>query len=144
MPFFKYPANPPAVGDPETIDQRTGCGWRRSRSDCSQSARRCTRRRSVSPRGTGRSGSAPRSSRFLVIVTVGYLLLPSVNEGRRLPRNFAVGVPNLVAGGPRRPLWLCLGLTFAFLTERAQQRRATHGPVPTAVYDATTTGTARP
>ncbi|MBM4477835.1 hypothetical protein GS456_21740 [Rhodococcus hoagii] len=143
VPFFKYPANPPAVGDPETIDQRTWL-WLAALALglLAVSAAVYTAKILVSQRyWTIRVGASILT--FLVIVTVGYLLLPGVNEvGDDFPATllWEFRISSLAT---QATLWLCLGLTFAFLTERAQ-RRATHGPVPTAVYDATTTGTARP
>ncbi len=75
VPFFKYPANPPAVGDPETIDQRTWL-WLAALvlGLLSVSAAAYTAKILVSQRyWTIRIGASILT--FLVIVTVGYLLL---------------------------------------------------------------------
>ncbi|MBY4209441.1 hypothetical protein CH278_04660 [Rhodococcus sp. 05-2254-5] len=119
VPFFKYPANPPAVGDPETITQRTwlwlasvilgllavGAAIYVAKAVASQS--------SVAVRV-----GAPTVA-FLVIVAVGYALLPGVNEvGSDFPATLLWEF-RLSSLATQATLWLALGLGFAFLTDRA-------------------------
>ncbi|OZD06914.1 hypothetical protein CH275_06765 [Rhodococcus sp. 06-235-1A] len=119
VPFFKYPANPPAVGDPETITQRTwlwlasvilgllavGAGIYVAKIVASQ--------HSVAAR-VGASIVA-----FLVIIGIGYALLPGVNEvGSDFPATLLWEF-RLSSLATQATLWLALGLGFAFLTDRA-------------------------
>ncbi|GAB2662576.1 CbtA family protein [Prescottella soli] len=144
VPFFKYPANPPAVGDPDTINQRTwlwlaalvlglaavAAGAYVSKILASQ------------PYWTLRVASSVVT--FLVVVTVGYLLLPTVNEvGENFPATLLWQF-RVSSMATQATLWLGLGLAFAFLTERAQ-RGGTSGPTTplTAPDQATRSGTAR-
>ncbi|MGW5387766.1 CbtA family protein [Nocardia sp. NPDC003963] len=121
VPFFKYPANPPAVGDPETIDDRTllwlaavvlglvavsvgGFLWKALRAQ-------------------------PESVRliaavagFVLVTTVGYVLLPGVNEvGSDFPASllWEFRTASLAVS---TTLWLSIGLAFAALTEWSTRR----------------------
>ncbi|OZC74988.1 hypothetical protein CH274_23870, partial [Rhodococcus sp. 06-418-5] len=119
VPFFKYPANPPAVGDPETITQRTwlwlatvflgllavAIGIYIAKAVASQ--------HSVAIRV-----GAPLLA-FLVVVGIGYALLPGVNEvGSDFPATLLWEF-RLSSLATQATLWLTLGLAFAFLTDRA-------------------------
>jgi predicted cobalt transporter CbtA len=67
---------------------------------------------------------------FLVIVTVGYLLLPTVNEvGEDFPATLLWQF-RISSMATQATLWLSLGLVFAFLTERAQRDGSTPPTVP--------------
>lgn len=144
VPFFKYPANPPAVGDPETIDQRTWL-WLAALvlglfAICAAvyAAKLLVAQRYW----TIRTGASVLT--FLAIVTVGYLLLPTVNEvGEDFPATllWEFRISSLAT---QATLWLGLGLVFAFLTERAQRATEPEPITPGTVPDQTTTGTARP
>lgn len=120
VPFFKYPANPPAVGDPDTINQRTWL-WLAALvlglfAVCAATyvAKALASQRYWTVR------LAASTLTFLAIVTVGYLLLPAVNEvGEDFPATLLWEF-RVSSMATQATLWLCLGLAFAFLTERAQ------------------------
>ncbi|MBF6453774.1 CbtA family protein [Nocardia cyriacigeorgica] len=123
VPFFKYPANPPAVGDPETINDRTllwlaavllglaavGAGvygWKllAGRPD----TLRLT------------AGVAA----FVLLTTIGYIVLPGVNEvGADFPASllWEFRISSLAVS---TTLWACLGLGYAMLTEFASRTDA--------------------
>ncbi|WP_037140710.1 CbtA family protein [Rhodococcoides fascians] len=118
VPFFKYPANPPAVGDPDTITQRTwlwlaavvlglvavGIGV--------YVAKLVSIQTSVAIRI-----GAPTLT-FLVIAALGYVLLPGINEvGDDFPATLLWEF-RLSSLATQATLWLGLGLVFAFLTDR--------------------------
>jgi hypothetical protein len=130
VPFFKYPANPPAVGNPETIDQRTllwfgavGLGLVAVGA-------------AIAAHGAVRSHpylsmrvAAPLVA-FIVVVTIGYLVLPTVNEvGDDFPAVllWQFRIASLVT---QATLWIGLGLVFAFLTERAASKTSIPGEAP--------------
>jgi hypothetical protein len=122
VPFLKYPANPPAVGDPATINQRTisylsivviglvavWAGVVASRS-----------LRSTAPEWLRAIAAV---AGFLIVVTVGYVLLPSIDE---VPDTFP---PSLLWNfrisslGTQATLWVALGLAFAALLSRLGAR----------------------
>ena len=124
VPFFKYPANPPAVGDPETITQRTWL-WFASVvlgliavSVAAVLARAVRDRQFLSVRV-----AAPVAA-FLAVVTVGYLILPKIDE---VADDFPASLLwefRLSSLAVQAMLWLVLGVAFAFLTERAARNDA--------------------
>lgn len=123
VPFFKYPANPPAVGDPETIDDRTWLwvavvllGF--AAVGISVYAYKLLRGQLETVRLIG--GVAA----FVAIVTVGYIALPGINEVKSdfpatLLWQFRVSSLTVTT-----TLWLALGLAFAALTEFAGRKTA--------------------
>ncbi|WP_280233404.1 CbtA family protein [Nocardia cyriacigeorgica] len=131
VPFFKYPANPPAVGDPETINDRTllwvaavllglvavGAGvyvWKLL-------AGRLDTVRLTAGVGT-----------FVLLATIGYLVLPGVNEvGADFPASllWEFRVSSLAVS---TTLWACLGLGYAILTEFADRTGASAPEVAAA------------
>jgi predicted cobalt transporter CbtA len=131
VPFGKYPPNPPAVGDPSTINQRTisylailviglVAVWG------AVIAARSTR--TGAPewlRATAGIGA------FLIVVTIGYVLLPTVDE---VPETFPPSLLysfRITSLGTQLVLWTTLGLAFAALLNRQGADRPT--PVTTAV-----------
>ncbi|MFI7601858.1 CbtA family protein [Actinoplanes sp. NPDC049681] len=118
VPFVKYPPNPPAVGDPSTINQRTisyvsivviglvavwagVLAFRSVRAGAPEWVR-----------------AAAGLAGFLVVVVVGYVLLPTVDE---VPATFP---PSLLWNfrisslGTQVTLWTALGLAFTALLSR--------------------------
>ncbi|GAA3338737.1 CbtA family protein [Amorphoplanes nipponensis] len=121
VPFGKYPANPPAVGDPATINQRT-IAWvsivviglvavwagvvaaRAPRSGAPEWLR-----------------AAAALAGFLVVVAIGYVLLPTVDE---VPAAFPASLLwtfRLASLGTQVTLWTMLGLAFAALLHRLRR-----------------------
>jgi predicted cobalt transporter CbtA len=127
VPFVKYPPNPPAVGDPDTITKRTVsyllaivlgllavwlAVW---------VARRVPRRPEWLPIAAGLLG-------FVAVVVAAYLVLPVINE---VPEDFPATLLwrfRLASLGTQTVLWTVLGLGFAAALE-PRRLRATE-PVP--------------
>ncbi|WP_433682154.1 CbtA family protein [Nocardia sp. CA-119907] len=118
VPFFKYPANPPAVGDPDTINQRTllwsaavllglaavGIGVYVYKLLATQ----LDTVRLIAGVGA-----------FALVVVLGYILLPGINE---VTEDFPAALLwqfRAASLGETATLWACLGLGFAALTEFA-------------------------
>ncbi|MEV6274343.1 CbtA family protein [Nocardia sp. NPDC051832] len=118
VPFFKYPANPPAVGDPDTINNRTLL-WVAAVL------------LGLAAVGAGTYvykllSAQPDTLRliagvaaFVLLTTLGYVLLPGVDEVKAdfppsLLWQFRVASLTQTA-----TLWAALGLGFAALTEFA-------------------------
>ncbi|MGO4202333.1 CbtA family protein [Rhodococcus sp. TAF43] len=122
VPFFKYPANPPAVGDPDTINERTLL-WLASVilglaavAVAVYVGRALRNQQLVTLRVIGQVAA------FLVVAAIGYIALPGINEvGEDFPATllWEFRVSSLAT---QAMLWLALGLAFAFLTERAHRR----------------------
>jgi predicted cobalt transporter CbtA len=121
VPFVKYPPNPPAVGDPATINQRTisylailviglvavWAGVVAARAATAEWRR-----------------ATAAVVAFAAVVAIGYLMLPTIDE---VPDTFP---PSLLytfrisSLGTQVVLWTVLGLAFAALLSR------TRGPAP--------------
>ena len=123
VPGLKYPANPPAVGDPETIGHRTAlyfvmlaisiaaistsvvCAlrWRRRWGDW--------------------NAAIAAAAGFVVVIAVTQLVLPDVNE---VPDDFPAVVLwrfREASLGLHFVMWTTIGLLFGWLTERDARRR---------------------
>lgn len=124
VPFFKYPANPPAVGDPETITQRTWL-WLAvvilgllAVTVGVFVARRLSHHSLTSVRVV-----APIAA-FLAVVVIGYVALPTIDEvGEDFPATLLWEF-RLSSLATQATLWLTLGAAFAFLTDRASRDAA--------------------
>ncbi|MDT7638449.1 MAG: hypothetical protein QOC83_2737 [Pseudonocardiales bacterium] len=119
VPFLKYPPNPPAVGDAETITKRTitylltlVIGLLAVWAGVAAS------------RWSARFGSAQwirlavGGAAILVTVVAAYLLLPSINE---VPETFPATLLwkfRLASLGTQTTLWLLLGLGYAAAIDR--------------------------
>lgn len=120
VPFAKYPANPPAVGDPETIAQRTWLWLAAVVVGLVAIAAAVAVARYLRPRTRGVVRLAAPTAAFLVVAGLGVALLPEINEvGADFPASllWEFRVSSLAT---QATLWLVLGFAFALLTERAQ------------------------
>ncbi|MGW0040649.1 CbtA family protein [Rhodococcus sp. NPDC003348] len=119
VPFFKYPANPPAVGDPDTINQRTWLWLASVVLGLFAVAVAVYVARLVASTGYLSIQVAAPVLAFLAVVAVGYVVMPGINEvGEDFPATllWEFRISSLAI---QATLWLALGLGFAFLTERA-------------------------
>ncbi|MEH1163909.1 CbtA family protein [Micromonospora sp. CPCC 205539] len=132
VPFLKYPANPPAVGDPATINQRTGCYllmvvlglvavWSGSLGY-----------RSVGDGAPSWLRATATAGGFLLVTTVSYVVLPSFQE---VPADFPATLLwdfRLASLGTQVVLWTGIGLLFAALLHHEQRRRRVRGSADNA------------
>ncbi|RSM43720.1 hypothetical protein DMB66_53035 [Actinoplanes sp. ATCC 53533] len=124
VPFVKYPANPPAVGDPATINQRT-ISWL-AIVVIGLVAVWAGVVASRAPRASAPEWlrAAAALAGFLVVVAIGYVLLPSIDE---VPDTFPPSLLwtfRLASLGTQVTLWTALGLAFAALLHRQHNRTA--------------------
>ncbi|GGC64402.1 CbtA family protein [Hoyosella rhizosphaerae] len=122
VPFVKYPANPPAVGDPETINERTWLWLATVVLGFVAIAAALVSRVWVRHRSSIANIATPTVV-FAAVVSLGYVMLPSIDEvGADFPASLLwdFRVASFVT---QLTLWLTLGFMFAFLTERAQPVR---------------------
>ena len=118
VPFVKYPANPPAVGDPATINQRTISWLAIVVIGLVAVWASVVAARSVRPAAPEWSRAVAALVGFLVVVAVGYVLLPSIDE---VPDTFPPSLLwnfRLASLGTQVTLWTALGLAFAALLPR--------------------------
>lgn len=79
-PFVKYPANPPSVGDPDTISQRTGFYLVLVLVSIVAMVLAVLLRERLAPRFGGWDATLLAGAAYLVVMAVCYLALPAINE----------------------------------------------------------------
>ncbi|WP_031936400.1 CbtA family protein [Prescottella defluvii] len=122
VPFVKYPANPPAVGDPETIGQRTWLWLAAVALGLVAVAVAVAVRKVLEAQELHTIRAGVPVLAFVAVVVVGCLVLPTINEvGDDFPATllWEFRVSSLAV---QATLWAALGGAFAFLTERADRR----------------------
>ena len=127
VPQLKYPANPPSVGNPETIGSRTALYFTMiALSILILTAAIGTGRRLVDRHG-GWNAALIAGAAYLVAMAVAMLVLPTVNE---VPAEFSAVVLwnfRLAALAIQATLWATLGLVFGAVAERYLNNAAGHG-----------------
>ena len=102
VPFAKYPANPPSVGNPDTIGYRTELYFGM-----------------IVIATVAMIASITGGLMFVVLVSIAYTLMPTINE---VPDGFPAALLwqfRTVAFVLQLILWTSLGLLFGWLTERS-------------------------
>lgn len=118
VPDLKYPANPPAVGVPETIGYRTGLYFFMVAFSIAALAFAVTLQRSLAVRYGGWNGGILAGVAFIAIIAVVSALLPDVNE---VPSEFPAHLLwkfRVASLGIQLVLWTVIGLAFGALAER--------------------------
>ena len=126
-PFLKYPPNPPAVGNPDTIGRRTVLYLLMVAISVLAALFAVSSGRRAAPRLGNWNATLLAVGGFLLLVTAAYLVLPGVDE-------VAAGFPatllwrfRLASVGTQAVLWTTVGLLFGALTERSLQDRQPRG-----------------
>ncbi len=118
VPFTKYPANPPGVGDPDTIDQRTALYVAMIVISLLAAVAAWRIRRGLLDRRGGWNASLLAIGAYLVVIAVAQLILPAVHE---TPAGFPADVLyrfRLASLGVNLTLWGTIGLGFGAAAER--------------------------
>jgi hypothetical protein len=124
VPNLKYPANPPSVGDPETIGMRTGLYFSMiAISLAAMIAAWMAYNRLLRQYG-GWNAALIAVAGYLVAVIVVALLLPAVNE---VPEGFPAVVLwqfRIASLGAQAIMWATIGLGFGAWVERLESGRS--------------------
>ena len=118
VPFLKYPPNPPAVGDPATIGERTGLYMLMVWISVFAAVAGLRIRTMLSERMQGSSATLAGGASYLVIVAIAGIALPSLQE---VPTDFpatTLWAFRESSVGMHLVLWTGLGLVFAPLAQR--------------------------
>lgn len=125
-PGIKYPANPPAVGDHETLGERTVLFAAMIAISISSLLVALATARRLAARLGGWNASLVGAAVFIVLVAIAEVLLPAVDE---VPEHFPASVLwrfRIVSVGIEAVLWTAIGLVFGALAQSAlarEQRR---------------------
>jgi Probable cobalt transporter subunit (CbtA) len=132
VPFLKYPAGPPSVGNPDTIGRRTTLYFLMILIAVAAAAGVVLVGRPRVPAWGTWNATLFGIGAFLAVVAVAAAILPRVDE---VPADFSATVLwrfRLASLGTQLVLWTTLGLLFGALTERAARRDARAVPAATA------------
>lgn len=119
VPNIKYPANPPSVGDPETIGMRTGLFFLMIAISLAALVFSLKVRRRAVMRLGAWNGSIVAGLLFVGIIAAVQLSMPAINE---VPAAFPAVLLwkfRLAAIGMQVIMWTTIGLLFGALVERS-------------------------
>ncbi|MEU2873383.1 CbtA family protein [Streptomyces olivoreticuli] len=126
VPFLKYPANPPSVGDPDTIGKRTTLYFLMIALSVLLAAGAVVLGKRLAPRLGNWHATVAAGVAFVVAAGLAYAFLPAVDE---VPKDFPATLLwqfRLSALAVQLVLWTAFGLLFGHLSERL----LTPGPAP--------------
>lgn len=118
VPQLKYPANPPSVGEPETIAARTALYFTMIMLSVITAVAATSTARQLARRLGAWNSAMTGGGAYIVVITIGMLVLPPVSE---VPADFPATTLwsfRLAALGIEAVLWTALGLVFGALAER--------------------------
>ncbi|MFG2711320.1 CbtA family protein [Streptomyces goshikiensis] len=119
VPFLKYPSNPPAVGDPDTVVQRTTLFVLMIALSVLLAAGALILGRRLAPKLGNWNASVVASLAFVAAIGLAYGLLPGINE---IPDGFPATLIwefRITTLTIQVALWATFGLAFGYLAERA-------------------------
>lgn len=119
VPNLKYPASPPAVGEPETIGLRTALYFIMIAISLAAMVGAVTLKRRFVQRFGDWNAALMVVACYIAIMIAAGLVLPAVNE---VPDEFPAVVLwkfRIAALGAQAIMWATLGLLFGALTQRA-------------------------
>jgi predicted cobalt transporter CbtA len=122
VPTLKYPANPPAVGNAETIGVRTGAYFLLIASSLAAMVLSMKTGRYLSRRYGAWNGYLLAAALYVVIVSAVSHWMPEIDE---VPAGFPVTLMwkfRVASLEIQVVLWAALGLLFGWLTERQTDR----------------------
>ncbi|MER5856095.1 CbtA family protein [Streptomyces sp900105245] len=118
VPFLKYPANPPSVGQPETIGKRTTLFFLMMALSVLLAVGATILGKRLAPRLGNWWATVAAVAAFVVVIGLAYAFLPAVNE---LPAHFPARLLwrfRLSTLAIQTVLWASFGLLFGELAER--------------------------
>jgi predicted cobalt transporter CbtA len=119
VPNLKYPANPPSVGEAETIGMRTGLYFLMMMISIAAMVLAIMAQRRLTSRYDAWTATLIAAAGFVIAVAIAQSVLPAVDE---VPEGFPAVLLwkfRMASLGMQIVLWTSLGLVFGWLTERA-------------------------
>ncbi|MEU1124757.1 CbtA family protein [Streptomyces sp. NPDC005899] len=118
VPFLKYPANPPAVGDPDTIGQRTGLFFLMIALSVLLAVAAVLTGRHLAQRLGNWNASIAAGAGYVLVIGLAYAFLPSFDEvGADFPASLLWQF-RLSTLAVQVTFWAAFGLVLGYLTER--------------------------
>lgn len=122
MPYLKYPANPPSIGNPQTIGYRTALYFGVMVLSIVALVAALNLGRALLGRLGRWHAVLAGVAAYLAIMLVVDLVMPNIDEVPKIFPATLLWQFRLVALGMQAILWTALGLLFGELTERALAR----------------------
>ncbi|MEI9997555.1 MAG: CbtA family protein [Rhizomicrobium sp.] len=123
FPDLKYPANPPAIGNPDTIGHRTALYFGFLVISIAATSFSVFVARKLSRTLGAWNGGIAGGAVLVAALALAMILLPDVNE---VPTGFPAATLwrfRVAALGLQAVIWLSIGLGFGWLTEQQAGRR---------------------
>jgi len=122
VPFIKYPPNPPAVGNPETIGPRTALFFGMIAVSVVAAVLAVRLQRRLQPRHGNWNATLVAGAAYVVVIALVQFALPAVDE---VPAEFSASLLwdfRVAALGIQALIWATLGLVFGALAARELER----------------------
>ena len=123
-PILKYPANPPSIGNPDTIGRRTALYFCMIAIAVITVISVFVASQQLAERFGRWNANVAAVLGGAVVIAVAYLVLPDVHE---VPHDFPADVLwdfRVASLGIQAAVWLTIGLLFGYLTERSLRQSA--------------------
>jgi predicted cobalt transporter CbtA len=120
-PFLKYPATPPAVGNPETIGPRTGLYLSMIVISIGAMVSSVLVGRGIARKNGAWAGALAGGALYIVIIAIAQGILPDIQE---VPDDYPALTLyrfRMAHLGIQAVIWTTIGLLFGYLTERSLQ-----------------------
>ncbi|MFC9793419.1 CbtA family protein [Streptomyces sp. NPDC127584] len=131
VPFLKYPATPPAVGNPDTIGKRTTLFFLMILLSVLLGLAAVIAGRRLAPRLGNWNATLAAAAGFVVVTGVAFVLLPANDDA------VAAGFPaallwefRLASLAVQAVLWTVFGVVFGVLAQKALARRTSPAGTP--------------
>ncbi|CAE6827844.1 CbtA family protein [Paraburkholderia haematera] len=134
VPNIKYPANPPSVGDPETIGMRTGLFFLMIAISIAAMVFSLKVRRRAALKLGAWNGSIVAGVVFVGIIAAVQLSMPAINE---VPAAFPAVLLwkfRVAAIGMQVIMWTTIGLLFGAMVERSKLLASAERGVAKSAY----------
>ncbi|HEY8129642.1 MAG TPA: CbtA family protein [Hyphomicrobium sp.] len=122
VPYLKYPANPPSVGQTDTIGYRTQLYFGMIVFSLAALAIAISFGRQAFDKFGGWNATILGAAVYLVLVAIAAYALPAINE---VPEKFPADLLwnfRVAALGTQAILWVTIGLLFGWLVERSREK----------------------
>src|SRR5277367_1706933 len=122
VPALKYPANPPSIGEPDTIKYRTALYFLMLAVSLASTLGAWILGRRLVPKYGAWNGSMMALGAYLAVIATFFLILPGVNE---VPDSFPAVTLwqfRLASFGIQTILWGSIGVMFGYVAEQTLDR----------------------
>lgn len=123
VPALKYPANPPATGDADTIQLRTAMYFLMVAISIAATLGALALRSRWAKNHGAWNGSLMAAGAYLLAISVAFLVLPGFNE---VPDHFPADTLwefRLASMSTQAVMWMSLGIMFGFVGEWSAPKR---------------------